>query len=640
MAILGEIVHVQREYVRSGDPQRMWDELLRSLMRTTRSDYGFIAEVVWSERGMPDLNTRSMVWAGDPERSVSPHPDVGLLVSQVIAEQAPVVLNLAGLGSADMARFGPVDGFLGLPLISSNRLVGIVGLTSPATPYRQEWVESFEPLLSACASIVESLQAANERDLAVRRLERTAVFLQAIINGTSHAVLVVDPDGRVESANPAAGVLLGIPADRLGGRPITDFVPAPDTRRRGLQVGWMLRHGVPDELGPFVARVVDREGRSRSVEASIGDITIDGEPRLVVLAQDISERLQAQAALERAAEVLDATPDLVAWADAGRSLVYLSRGGRTMIGLGADDEIDGLTIEALCADVDRARFVEEVLPCAQSTGIWTGEMTYRTFDGGEVPVSLAVIAKDAYIAVVARDLTERREIDRLKDAFVSNVSHELRTPLTAVIGYLELLFEGALGPLNDDQNEAIEVMRRNGDRLLELIGDILLIGSFEAGGGFVERPVDLAALVASVVEELQPVGIRSDVTVGVSAGDVGVVAGDAVELRKVVTNIVGNAIKFTPRGGRVDVACRRHPEGVVVSVEDTGIGIAADELPKVFDRFYRGAQARSSEIQGAGLGLAIVKSVVERHGGRLDVRSRFGSGTTVEVVLPQEGGET
>ncbi len=637
LTILNEIVHVQREYMREGDPQRMWDELLASLMRTTSSKGGFIGEVEWGSRGIPNLNTRSMVSNGLRGSQVTPHPDIGLLVSQIIAEQAPVIVNLSATARG-AAGAGPIDGFLGIPLISSDRMVGLVGLTSPSEPYGRHWVERVQPLLSACASIIESLQAASERSRLVAELERTAGFLQAVINATTHGALVIDPDGNIETANPAAHELLDSPAGQLVGRPVTDFVSHCDLRSHRTLLRRALRSGVTSGSAPYVTSVVGFSGRLRSVEASVGEMVLDGERRLVVMLHDISDRLQAQAALARAAEVIDATPDLIAWTDSQCRLVYINKGGRSMLGIESHHPVEGLTIDSFCTgDVGQGQ-IQEAVEFARKHGVWRGEMTFQRVDGGTVPVSVVVIADDGYVAVLARDLTERFEIDRLKEAFVSNVSHELRTPLTAVIGYLELLSEGVLGELTSDQMDVIEIMSRNGDRLLDLIGDILLIGSMDAGNVLTRRAVDLVSLVEGVVTDLEAVRERNGISLALRCGTTCMVAGDPGELKTVVANLVGNALKFTPAGGQVEVSVERLNGDVVLEVSDSGIGISEEEVAKVFDRFFRGGHARKSEIQGAGLGLAIVDGVVQRHGGRVDISSTVGVGTTVTVSLqPAEG---
>jgi signal transduction histidine kinase len=206
--------------------------------------------------------------------------------------------------------------------------------------------------------------------------------------------------------------------------------------------------------------------------------------------------------------------------------------------------------------------------------------------------------------------------------------------LTAVIGYLELLEEGALGAITEEQTEVLGIMRRNGDRLLDLIGDLLLVGSFESGRPVSSRPVDLANLVDVVTRELSGAGAKAGLALEVRSEGAAWVSGDDGELKTVIANLVGNACKFTPAGGRVGVIVSSRAGFVTLEVSDTGIGIPTEDLDRIFDRFYRGDHARKSEIQGAGLGLAIVDAVVKRHGGSVDITSEPGEGTTFTVTLP------
>ena len=362
LVVLGEIVHVQREYLRDGDPQRMWDELLDALLRTTGSAHGFIAEVDWSMDGMPGLTIRAMVWLGLGDEPVAPHPDIGLLLAQVIADQAPVVLDLGSGQAPDSSRFAPVSGFLGLPLMSSGRLVGIVGLTSPEVPYDRRWIGVLQPLLATCASIVEAIQSTRDRDAAIAELEQTAACLQALVNGTTHAVAVVDAAGILRSANPAAGRLTGIPVADLVGRSLLDLISTPDRDRARRAVRRFVRRGVPPGMPPVVLGVVGPEGTTIPVEASIGEMSLDGQRRLVILGHDISDRLTAQFAFARAGEILDATPDVIAWAGPEGHLRYLNKGGRTMLGLARDDPVDHIGLDELTAPEWRDRFVDDVLP--------------------------------------------------------------------------------------------------------------------------------------------------------------------------------------------------------------------------------------------------------------------------------------
>lgn len=266
--------------------------------------------------------------------------------------------------------------------------------------------------------------------------------------------------------------------------------------------------------------------------------------------------------------------------------------------------------------------------------------TYERRDGSHVLVRLAVTRRaeadgtvTGYV-VVATDITEEHEAARLKDEFVSLVSHELRTPLTSVLGYLELLQDGT-DPLTDEQREYIEVIERNARRQLRLVGDLLLTAQVDAGTfAIAPQPVDLADVVRASVLSAAPVAEQSGVTLEVAAQPSPTVA-DSQRISQAVDNLVSNALKFTPAGGKVVVECAPTVDGGVrLAVSDTGIGIAPDELGRLTTRFFRATTATRRAIPGVGLGLAITKAVVEAHGGTLDILSAVGEGTTFAIVLP------
>lgn len=226
------------------------------------------------------------------------------------------------------------------------------------------------------------------------------------------------------------------------------------------------------------------------------------------------------------------------------------------------------------------------------------------------------------------------ELDQQKSDFVSTVSHELRTPLTSIIGYLEMLQDGDAGPLTDDQLDLLAVGQRNAGRLLALIEDLLTLSRIESGKLRREvAPVDVAELVADVAAELRPRVSGRDLDLTIDAAPA-VVHGDRDHLERVLFNLVGNALKFTPDGGEVAVVARRHDDEVVLAVRDSGIGIPEGEIDRLFDRFFRASTATDRAIPGTGLGLAITGLLVEQHGGRIDVDSEAGVGTTVTVRLP------
>ncbi len=240
--------------------------------------------------------------------------------------------------------------------------------------------------------------------------------------------------------------------------------------------------------------------------------------------------------------------------------------------------------------------------------------------------------------------TERRavgrltEVDQIKDAFVSAVSHELRTPITNIVGYLELLLDGAYGDPNDDQAQALTRVDINSRRLLTLIDDLLTLSSVENIDGVrLQDPVDLRHVVVKAEEIVRPSLRHRDLHVTVSAPEEpALVDGDAGQLERLVINLATNAVKFTPDGGRVALRVVLDDDDLVaIEVEDTGVGIPDDEQPMLFSRFFRTAHAREGAVQGSGLGLSIAKSIAERHGGRIVAISTYGEGSLFRVELPR-----
>lgn len=223
------------------------------------------------------------------------------------------------------------------------------------------------------------------------------------------------------------------------------------------------------------------------------------------------------------------------------------------------------------------------------------------------------------------------ELDRLKDEFLATVTHDLKTPLTSIIGYAELLAET---PNDGDlAAAAAATIVRNGGRLLEMV-DELLLGAQIASGQYVPvlEPVRLDELAAAVVEASGPKAAEKSITITIDAATVEV-QGDRGKLEQLLENLVSNAVKYTPAGGTVHV---RVAPTDGVEVVDSGIGIAPDELPKVFERFFRAANGRN-EATGTGIGLANAKAVAEAHGGRIVLTSELGSGSTFALELPLPG---
>lgn len=240
--------------------------------------------------------------------------------------------------------------------------------------------------------------------------------------------------------------------------------------------------------------------------------------------------------------------------------------------------------------------------------------------------------------LVARDVTAELGAVRARDDLVASVSHELRTPMTSVLGYIELSLDQP--ELPDSVRRNLEIMERNGERMLQLIASILQSARLAEAPPLLQfGPTDLGAIVRDAVEALRPRSDERDLTVTVTTADEVVVRADGFRMRQVVDNVLSNAVKYNRDGGEVTIGVTADGPLAWIVVRDSGIGIAESELPKIFDRFYRSELVRQGSVHGSGLGLGIARDFVERHGGKFGIDSEQGVGTTVIITLPVSGPE-
>ncbi len=372
------------------------------------------------------------------------------------------------------------------------------------------------------------------------------------------------------------------------------------------------------------------------------------------LIREQAERLgkllrQQEVEASRARAILDAIADGVLVTDAKGKITLFNPSAERLLGLSAD-QVVGQPLEHFVGFFGSAgrQWMETIHTWSEEVEAEGNEPTtyaeqLELDDGRVVSVHLApVFFRREFLGTVSvfRDITHQIEVDRLKSEFVATVSHELRTPMTAIKGYVDILLMGAAGPLTDQQRRFLKTVQSNTERLNLLVGDLLDISRIEAGRiALVMEALNLKELLEDVVNEQRRLAEEAgrEIVVEVAVPeDLPLVRGDHERVRQIVENLIENAYRYTPDGGRVRVTAMTKDGEVQVDVSDTGIGISPEEQQRVFERFYRGENPLVMASAGTGLGLAIVKTLVEMHGGRIWVESSGvpGEGSTFSFTLP------
>jgi PAS domain S-box-containing protein len=501
-------------------------------------------------------------------------------------------------------------------------------------------------------AVLRDLAAVAERELAheefesvvharLRGEERLKTLLAAVADG----IATFGEDGLIETINPAAERMFGRPEAELVGRPVGELVDDEDLRELTGDASAADRGGMgrPREV---VARRAD--GSTFPLEVTVTRMD-DGPEGLhfVVVGRDVSQRKAAEAALERSRRqtelLLSSADEGIIGLDADARIVLVNPAASRMlgrppagaVGLHLDEAVprtgpDGTPIPFAGSPVDQTlrdgvtRRFERVLTRADGTTFPAEVVAAATRDEGELVGAV----------VVFRDVTERHELDRAKDEFISVVGHELRTPLTSIRGAVGLLAGGLAPDLPPKAQRMLDIAVVNTDRLMRLINDILDLSRMESGRVELRpEPQGARELLEATVPLVSPIAGERAVTLAVDAVAARV-AVDPDRMVQVLTNLVANAVKFSPEGGVVELRARRVGHEVRFEVRDQGRGIPADRLEVIFERFRQVDASDAREKGGTGLGLAIARSIVDQHGGRIWAESEAGRGSTFVVALP------
>ncbi len=338
----------------------------------------------------------------------------------------------------------------------------------------------------------------------------------------------------------------------------------------------------------------------------------------------VNSSLQRNRRLEQSQIILSRMTEGVLVINPEGRLVFCNQAARQAFELGTANPLGKLAKEV----IHNPDLLELLEPYYRSEN-FHGEIALP--DGRVLNSQVNAIPEIGYV-VTTQEITHLKELDRIKTDFVNAVSHDLRSPLTAILGYVELL--DRVGEVNTQQKEFIQRVRISVQSITALINDLLDLGRIEAGFDSQKEITPLGAMIRYALEGLSnTIAGRSQILELDIPADTPSVLGNPVRLRQMCFNLISNAIKYAPIGGKIRIQVSSTDEHVIMQIADNGPGITPQDQPHIFDRFYR-ASNQPADASGTGLGLAIVKSIVEDHQGRVWVDSMIGHGSTFTVVLP------
>ncbi|GIX06997.1 MAG: hybrid sensor histidine kinase/response regulator [Candidatus Poribacteria bacterium] len=481
-----------------------------------------------------------------------------------------------------------------------------------------------------------AVDVTRQKELEAQLADKTAE-LQALIDALPDRLIRIAEDGTILDFHAPESASLAIPSDQFLGKRVQEVLPPEQGQAALAAVQEAIRTGkivefeysIPTPSGEryFEARASAAPGR-----------------QVVAVVREVTERVRAEQALreseERYRDLFENANDLIQSVDREGRFLYVNRAWKERMGY-TDEEIAKLRVfDVIHPDhLEKCRTIlERVL---QGEKIGRVEVDFVTKRGEIITLEGDISCRyqngrPIATRAIFRDITERKQLDRLKDEFISVVSHELRTPMTSIQGALGLLLMGAAGPLPEETRRLLEIAHSNTERLIRLINDILDLEKIESGKmTFHMRPVSLRRTIEQTLEATKGFADQYGVRLELEPGEDATVYADADRLAQVITNLVSNAVKYSPKGEAVRVRLERQNGRVRVSVEDKGPGIPEEYREKIFDRFTQVDSSTRRQKGGTGLGLAIVKAIVERLGGTVDFVSEVGQGTTFFFELPE-----
>lgn len=467
---------------------------------------------------------------------------------------------------------------------------------------------------------------------------------EAVLVALADAVFTFGPHGVLETLNPAGERLFGVTEAQVRGASLSCLVPGWEEQLRRMSPAGD-RRGLPRGE----VRAVRADGSTFPLELTISSAEVDGRPVSVAVGRNVSGRKAAEHELARLRRqndlILESAGEGICGIDAEGRVTFVNAAFSELIAR-PPSEVVGRPLYDLVhhCRADGSRYLPADWPIGATMGDGRRRRTegdlFCRADGSSFPVELfsSPIVEGARVVgsvVSVTDITERRSLERMKDEFVSLVSHELRTPLTSIRGSLGLLVGGAYGELPEATSEMLRIAVANTDRLIRLVNDILDLERIEADPmALMTEAAEVADLMAQAVHATKGMADEAGVTLAVEGSGNASLDVDRDRIVQALTNLLGNAVKFSPAGETVRLRATLRPDAVAFLVEDRGRGVPAADLDRIFEPFHQVDASDGRDRGGSGLGLAIVRSIARHHGGDVSAESVVGEGSTFRLVLP------
>lgn len=586
------------------------------------------------------------------------------LVGSVLTDGQPILIN----NPEDDPRSLQVPGtppdepecLAMAPLNIRNKALGVMAVRriGKDRPYTEAELKILSAFAAHAAVAIENADLygqieSHAQDLEAQVQQRTRDLAlsearyRAVVESSLAGIFNLDTEGQIEYANEGCAALLGLDRQELIGRSLFDFW-APARRPQAISRYRARTERKAPAREVEQAELLRSDGRSLPILMAISVLfDQDGEPLgSAGLMLDISDRLalerQLQNERDRLEAILTNIGDAVIVTDPEGTIEYVNPGWVKLNGY-AELEVVGRSAGFLRSGESRPHILNELEAAMQAGEAWQGEIVNRRKDGTtyDALVSITPILDDqgqpVSLVGVQHDISALKEVDRLKSQFVSDVSHELRTPLTNIRLYVDLLsqFEREKRAF-----EYLETLNRESDRLAHLIDDLLSLSRLESGAtDFDAGPVDVNQLLRALYDDRRELASTRGLSLQMDADDdLPLVIGDPRLLNQILTNLLTNAMNYTPPGGEIRILSGAQRENgrvwMTAALEDSGLGIPTDEQDKIFQRFYRGRASHTTGAPGTGLGLAICREIAEMHGGHITVLSSPGKGSTFTLWIP------